>query len=68
MMIESTVWYIVVIYWNSLAHKFEAKGEDVFIQFHVTNTVFFLINIFHAKWMIENYEKKQEIKLNQKMI
>ena len=51
-------WFLVVVGWNNLAFRFEAKSQDVFYLFHFVNIVFFLINIFIVKELIQSYDMK----------
>ena len=39
-------WFALILIWNNLAYRFEALGQDVFVLFHVVNTLFFVTNIW----------------------
>ena len=54
------LWFLVVIAWNNMAFRFEAKSQDVFYFFHLFNIIFFLINIFLAKELVKNFDMKHK--------
>lgn len=59
-------WFMVCILWNNCAHRFEALGQDMFLYFHITNSVFFILNVMIVFTSIKNYQifeaKKEEQK------
>ena len=59
------IWFVIIAIWNNLAHRFEAKGEDMFVMFHVINCLFFLINVMICYATIKSYEISNHYRLTE---
>lgn len=51
-------WLFMVLYWNSLSHRLEYLGENLFSELWGLNIIFFLTNCWIIKEFISNHTAK----------
>lgn len=50
------VWLAVELLWNNFAYRFETLGHDVFLAFHATNCLFFMLGVLVAFTSVRNFQ------------
>lgn len=58
------LWLYFEVYWNSLSHDLEYKGENKFYKIWILNIVFFLINCIIIKEVVSDNESLKIIKVD----